>query len=62
MEIKKSDFYELIREGPYKGSYRILIDRENKWGPIMDRKMAEEMWSRFMNSGQTLEEFGKEWL
>jgi len=60
--MKKSDFFELIREGSWEGLYRILIDKENHWGPIVDRKQAEETWSRFQNSEQIFDEFVQEWL
>jgi len=61
--MEKSEFFELIREGSYKGFYKIIIDKGPPyWGPIVNREQAEEMWSRFKNSGQTFEEFVKEWL
>jgi len=60
--MEKNDFFELIREGSYKGQYRILIDKDQRWGPIVDRQRAEEMWARFKNSGQTFDQFVQEWL
>jgi len=61
-DIKKKDFFELIREGPYKGQYLIKIDKENHWGLIVCRKTAEATWSRFKSSGKTFEQFCKEFL
>ena len=55
--MEKSDFYELIREGPFKGQYLILIDKINRWGPIISREKAEELWSKFKNSNKTFEKF-----
>jgi len=60
--MEKHEFFEVIREGPYAGQYRILIDDENRWGPIMDRAQAEETWSRFKQSGKTFDEFVEEFL
>ena len=57
--MEKKDFVRKITEGNWKGLYRILIDPENNWGPIMEKWQADEYWSLFKNSGKTFEEFTK---
>ena len=54
--MEKKDFYEVIDETGF-GNCRILIDKKNHWGPLMNRKQAEEEWSRFKNSGLSFKEW-----
>ena len=58
--MEKHEFFEVIQEGSWRDQCRILVDAENRWGPIVSREQAEEMWSRFKNSGLSFEEFMKE--
>jgi hypothetical protein len=63
MPINKDLKISKIDEGPHKGQYIVVIDEGPPyWGPIMSKKQAEEVRSRFLNSGKSFEEFVEEWL
>ena len=59
--MEKKDFMVKIDDGSYAGNWMILYDRENRWGPIVTKKQADEAWSLFKNSGLSFEEWLNEY-
>jgi len=63
VEYEKKDFMRKLNKKDKRrehGDYIIVLDAENDWGPIVSKKLADEMWARFKSSGLSFEEWSLE--